>query len=599
MSSRPPFTSKTPWDALGVESGEETEEEVLDETPSSQPESSSESPVKLSKSALKKQKALARAEKRQLEKAARAAARAQKATGGAQPAVPPASEDAPIEEPAAADVVEPSPVEEVVEEVRAPQPVAPKPANGAAHSSVATNGSAPQAPTNEHPSAAPSPPPPAYNTPAAVKPTPAPSEKVSNLAPRKIDIETPLEKSVAPEQSEQVKKRQSFLTRTLWTFIMIGGFIFLLLMGHPYMIVLVMLCQTLVYREVTSLFSLRRKDVGDDQNARGRDPWSKTLNWYFFAVTNYFLYGESIIYYFKHVVFSNVQLTLFATNHRFVSFTLYLIGFVGFVLSLKRGYLKQQFGLFCWVHMTLLLIVVSSHFIVNNILEGLIWFWVPASLVICNDVFAYVWGITVGRTPLIKLSPKKTVEGFIGAFFSTIIFGLLWGTYFMRFDYMICPMNDLGVTAFSGDLHCKPNPVFVWREFEIPSPVRAFLGPVGDHFTTIPYAPYQFHLLVLACFASLVAPFGGFFASGFKRAFDIKDFGHSIPGHGGMTDRMDCQFLMGVFTYVYYSSLIRENNVTVGSVLQTIASGLTINEQLELLGDLKRYIESQGVTVKF
>ena len=50
---------------------------------------------------------------------------------------------------------------------------------------------------------------------------------------------------------------------------------------------------------------------------------------------------------------------MFATNHRFVSFTLYLIGFVGFVLSLKRGYLKQQFGLFCWVHMTLLLIVVS------------------------------------------------------------------------------------------------------------------------------------------------------------------------------------------------------------------------------------------------
>ena len=27
--------------------------------------------------------------------------------------------------------------------------------------------------------------------------------------------------------------------------------------------------------------------------------WEKTLNWYFFAVTNYFLYGESIIYYFK------------------------------------------------------------------------------------------------------------------------------------------------------------------------------------------------------------------------------------------------------------------------------------------------------------
>ncbi|KAI0745149.1 phosphatidate cytidylyltransferase [Earliella scabrosa] len=401
-----------------------------------------------------------------------------------------------------------------------------------------------------------------------------------------------------PHLRQQIKKKSSFVTRTLWTFIMIGGFIFLLLLGHAYMIVLVMLCQTLVYREVTALFSLKRKDVGEE-NVRGRDPWSKTLNWYFFAVTNYFLYGESIIYYFKHVVFSNAQLTPFATNHRFVSFTLYLIGFVGFVLSLKRGYLKQQFGLFCWVHMTLLLIVVSSHFVVNNILEGLIWFWVPASLVICNDVFAYVWGITVGRTPLIKLSPKKTVEGFVGAFFSTMIFGVLWGAYFMRFDYMICPMNDLGVTAWSGQLHCKPNPVFVWREWEMPLPMRLFLSPLlGDYFNTIPYAPYLLHVLVLASFASLVAPFGGFFASGFKRAFDIKDFGHSIPGHGGMTDRMDCQFLMGVFTYVYYSSIIREHHVTVGSVLQTIVSGLTVNEQLDLIADLKRYLESQGVSVK-
>ena len=45
----------------------------------------------------------------------------------------------------------------------------------------------------------------------------------------------------------------------------------------------------------------------------------------------------------------------------------------------------------------------------------------------------------------------------------------------------------------------------------------------------------------MAIFASIIAPFGGFFASGFKRGFKIKDFGDSIPGHGGMTDRMDCQ----------------------------------------------------------
>jgi phosphatidate cytidylyltransferase len=57
------------------------------------------------------------------------------------------------------------------------------------------------------------------------------------------------------------------------------------------------------------------------------------------------------------------------------------------------------------------------------------------------------------------------------------------------------------------------------------------------------------------------------------------------------------RFLMGVFVYVFYSSFIRENNVTVGSVLQTIVSGLTIEEQLELIQDLKHYLRGQGITI--
>ncbi|KAJ3838977.1 phosphatidate cytidylyltransferase [Lentinula raphanica] len=435
--------------------------------------------------------------------------------------------------------------------------------------------------------------------PALSAPKPAPEPKKEPVVPNSdLNIaSTPLPPPAhaPPADAETVKKRQNILTRTLWTFIMIGGFIGLLLMGHGYMILLVMLCQTLVYREVTALFTLAQSDKRDE--LKGKDPWSKTLNWYFFAVTNYFLYGESIIYYFKHVVFSEAQLLPFATNHRLISFALYTIGLMGFVLSLKKGYLKQQFGLFCWVHMSLLLIVVSSHFIVNNILEGLIWFWVPASLVICNDVFAYVWGMSIGRTPLIQLSPKKTVEGFVGAFVSTVLFSLLWGSYFMRFNYMICPVHDLGVSAWS-NVQCVPNPVFVWKDWQIPTPLAAVLSTViRTQITSISYVPYHIHLLSMSFFASLVAPFGGFFASGFKRAFNIKDFGHSIPGHGGMTDRMDCQFLMGVFTYVYYSSLIRQHNVTVGSILQKIVSGLSVDEQLELIMDLKKYLEGMGVQV--
>ncbi len=69
-----------------------------------------------------------------------------------------------------------------------------------------------------------------------------------------------------------------------------------LLMGHVCIIILVFLCQTLVYREVTRLFALMDSKPVD---YGGKDPWSKTLSWYFFATVNYFLYGESIIYYFK------------------------------------------------------------------------------------------------------------------------------------------------------------------------------------------------------------------------------------------------------------------------------------------------------------
>lgn len=43
-------------------------------------------------------------------------------------------------------------------------------------------------------------------------------------------------------------------------------------------------------------------------------------------VTNYFLYGESIIYYFKHIIFVDAVFIPFARNHRFISFMLYVMG---------------------------------------------------------------------------------------------------------------------------------------------------------------------------------------------------------------------------------------------------------------------------------
>lgn len=104
----------------------------------------------------------------------------------------------------------------------------------------------------------------------------------------------------------------------------------------------------------------------------------------------------------------------------------------------------------------------------------------------------------------------------------------------------------------------------------------------------------QFHILVFATFASLIAPFGGFFASGLKRTFKIKDFGDSIPGHGGITDRMDCQFIMGFFAYMYYHSFIAVYKVSLGGVIETAITGLTLEEQVELVKGISKHLHNQG-----
>lgn len=104
----------------------------------------------------------------------------------------------------------------------------------------------------------------------------------------------------------------------------------------------------------------------------------------------------------------------------------------------------------------------------------------------------------------------------------------------------------------------------------------------------------QMHILVFATFASLIAPFGGFFASGLKRTFKVKDFGESIPGHGGITDRMDCQFIMGLFASMYYQSFIAVYKSSVGDVIETAIHGLSGEEIAEVVKGLAKYLVIQG-----
>ena len=154
-----------------------------------------------------------------------------------------------------------------------------------------------------------------------------------------------------------------------------------------------------------------------------------------------------------------------------------------------------------------LFLVGQSSFWVNTVKEyGLVWVLFPALLVVVNDTMAYVFGVLLGKHKLLpRLSPKKTVEGFIGAGISTMA--------------VAAPLlrKMAGADAVSN---------------------------AGRH------------ALTLALYVSLVSPFGGFLASAVKRAHGAKDFGALIPGHGGVVDRFDCQVVTAPFVYLYLKNFL-------------------------------------------
>ena len=120
-----------------------------------------------------------------------------------------------------------------------------------------------------------------------------------------------------------------------------------------------------------------------------------------------------------------------------------------------------------------------------------------------------------------------------------------------------------------------------------------FFSQLGGDWSYVSISPMQWHGLALALFASIIAPFGGFFASGFKRAFNIKDFGESIPGHGGVTDRMDCQIMMGLFVFVYYQTFVKIELDLHGNFLRFQA--WPQDTQVEYYQRIQEYLLTRGI----
>jgi phosphatidate cytidylyltransferase len=100
-----------------------------------------------------------------------------------------------------------------------------------------------------------------------------------------------------------------------------------------------------------------------------------------------------------------------------------------------------------------------------------------------SDVAQYIWGKMLGRTRIApNVSPSKTLEGLIGGGLSAVVIG----------------------AAFS---------------------------------SITPFTPWQAG--VLSFVIVMLGFLGGLVMSAIKRDRGVKDWGHLIAGHGGVTDRLD------------------------------------------------------------
>ena len=116
------------------------------------------------------------------------------------------------------------------------------------------------------------------------------------------------------------------------------------------------------------------------------------------------------------------------------------------------------------------------------------------------DTCAYCVGMLIGKhkmTP--KLSPKKSIEGAVGGVVGAALLTALYAFIFR---------GQMGINIME-----------IW--------LLAAISAVGG----------------------LISMVGDLTASAIKRNYDIKDYGHLIPGHGGILDRFDSMIITAPIVY--------------------------------------------------
>jgi len=130
----------------------------------------------------------------------------------------------------------------------------------------------------------------------------------------------------------------------------------------------------------------------------------------------------------------------------------------------------------------------AQHFAKSLIIGIFILIWV-------NDSFAYLVGKSIGRNKLFpSVSPKKTIEGFVG--------GLLFALVAAYVLY--CYSEELNLQQW----------------------------------------------LILAIVVVVTGSIGDLVESKFKRLAGVKDSGAILPGHGGLLDRLDSLIFAAPFAYL-------------------------------------------------
>ena len=176
---------------------------------------------------------------------------------------------------------------------------------------------------------------------------------------------------------------------------------------------------------------------------------TKYINWYIYFIVNYYALGSLVLSKFPILGIWYTPVRFLLTYHNIICCCLVIVGFVGFVFSLKHGYLKYQFRLLGWIVMAMFLAIFQSWYLINTVFEGLFFYIVPSALIIINDIFAYIFGYFFGKRQLIALSPKKTWEGYIGGAISTFLFSFILVSALESIPGITCPMVEPNLYPFS------------------------------------------------------------------------------------------------------------------------------------------------------